>query len=237
MVTYNKLPFLKRSIEAVLNSLDSEKLYEFIIFDNASDDGTAEWLSLLSHVCPENVKLEIVTGDQNYGLNAYGMIVPKTTAEIVVTVDDDIFDIAPPMWEELFERVLFNKFNGRQFGYVSTDTMNADGGRYNGSPIGYANLGELTVEIGPAGGWFAATTQDVIEDVGGFHTGKGAMHLEDLDFQTRVWNKGFLVGTLMNISVLHARSPRYYKELGREDTYIEKMRLASLEGITLEPIA
>lgn len=237
MITYNKLPFLKKSIPAILDSLDESKSFEFLIFDNGSNDGTKEYLLMFSHVCPENVKCHITFGDENIGLNAYGMIVPHSTGKIVVTVDDDIFEIAPLGWEDRFAKILFSKFGGKRFGYVSTDTINEDGGRYDGTPLGIAKIDGLTVEVGPAGGWFTATTQEVLSIVGGFHTGQGAMHLEDADYQNRVWDNGLMCGTLLDTKVFHARAPRFYKELGVTDTYIEKARLAALEGITLEPIA
>jgi len=237
MITYNKLPFLQRTIDAVINSLDESLHFEFIIFNNGSDDGTEEYLSMFSHVCPKNVECKILTGDKNYGLNAYGMIVPLATGDIIVTVDDDIFEIEPPGWEGRFKRVLTSRFGGRKFGYVSTDTINDDGGRWEGSPLGHASIDGMMIEIGNAGGWFAATTREVIDAVGGFHTGKGLMHLEDADFQSRVAGKGLLVGTLLDTRVFHARSPRFYTELGREGTYREKSALARLEGLTLEPLA
>jgi len=239
MVTYNKLPFLKKAIVAFLDSVSDLKKYEFLIFDNGSDDGTHEYLSMFAHACPENVRCKIVTGDRNYGLNAYGMIIPEASGEIVVTMDDDIFEIRPTGWEDRFKTVLYSTFgkDKRRFGYVSTDTINDDGGRPLESSLGTAEVDGLEIDIGPAGGWFAATTREVIDFVGGFHTGMGPMHLEDLDFQNRVWSRGLLVGTLLNTKVLHARSPKYYTELDREDTYREKSRLARLEGITLEPLA
>lgn len=237
MITYNKLPFLKKSIAAILGSVDESKEIELIIYNNGSTDGTMEYLSVLLHACPTNIKCRVFSGKENIGLNAYGRIVPYATGEIIVTVDDDVFEITPPGWEDRFRKILFTNFDGRRFGYVSTDTINEDGGRMLGCELGYASVDGLTVEVGPAGGWFAATTQEVSRLVGGFHSGKGKMHLEDLDYQSRVWSKGLLVGTLLDTQVFHARSPEIYKRFGREETYKEKIRLAAIEGITLEPLA
>jgi len=237
MITYNKYPFLRRTIAAILDSVDESKDTELLIYNNGSTDYTTKYLPMLEHACPEYIKCKVFYGDENIGLNAYGVIVPEATGDIIVTIDDDIFDIQPRGWEKIFRKALHTRFDGRRFGYVSTDTMNKDGGRLPDQAIGLASIGGLNIEVGPAGGWFAATTREVVDLVGGFHTGKGKMHLEDLDFQRRVWEKGLLVGTVLNIEVFHARSPEVYKRFGREDTYLEKMRLAQLEGITLEPLA
>ena len=102
--------------------------------------------------------------------------------------------------------------------------------------VGRAAVDGLEVEVGPAGGWLAATTQHAIERVGGFHTGRPAMYLEDADYQTRCWAAGYLVGTLLNTKVIHARSPRFYVELGCEETYREKAKMAMEVGINLERI-
>ena len=237
IITYNKYPFLRRALAAFFYSIDKSKNFELLIYDNGSTDYTVKYLPVLPHICPDNVKCSVFVGKENVGLNAYGLLVPCATGEIIVTMDDDIFDIEPPGWEERFRRILFTKFDGRRFGYVSTDTINEDGGRIKDGVIGHASVGGMTVEVGPAGGWFAATTREVLELVGGFHTGKGKMHLEDLDFQQRVWEKGLLVGTLLDTQVFHARAPWVYQCLGSEETYREKIRLAELEGITLEPLA
>lgn len=232
MVTYNKKPFLERSIPAIFSSLDPSRSFEFFVWNNASTDGTAEYLNTV--VAPDNVRYMSFDGKRNIGLNAYSYLAKFSTGDIVVTVDDDIFSVTPG-WEEMLEIVFATKFDGRVFGYVGTDTVNADGGRIY-EKVGVANVGELEIEIGPVGGWFAATTQHVMEKVGGFHVGMPELHLEDLDYQQRVWNNGYLCGTLTNVQVYHARSPRFYKELGCEDTYIEKQRLAAKSGIRLEPL-
>jgi len=236
MITFNKLPFLQKTFDAICGSLDDDLSYEFFVWNNGSDDGTRLYLDLFKHACPANVLYKVWHNEENIGLNAYGMIVPEATGKIIVTADDDIFEIMPPGWEYRFEKVLYNKFSGRRFGYLGTDTINEDGGRAVGGVIGIANLDDLVIEVGPVGGWFTATTKYAMDAAGGFHTSKEPMHLEDADIQKRMWESGYLCGTLLNTKVLHARAPHYYTELGRESTYIEKMRLAREVGISLEPI-
>lgn len=236
MITYNKLPFLKRSLAAIADSVVGDWDVEIIVLDNGSTDGTSQHLEIFAHICPVNIKYTHVREERNVGLNGYGLIVPMATGDIIVTADDDVFEVAPPGWEERFRRVLYSTFGGRRFGYVSTDTLNEDGGRLSGGALGIARIDDLEIEVGIAGGWFAATTRDVVDCVGGFHLGMPRMHLEDADFQGRVWNSGYLVGTLLNTKVFHARAPSYYTELGCENTYHEKEKWAMEVGISIERI-
>lgn len=237
MITYNKLPFLKRSLPAIIESIDPSKEVELLVLNNGSDDGTEDYLRAVAHIMPDNVRYRSFNSRWNIGLNAYSIVTSAASGNIIVTADDDIFEIIPDGWEGRFEKVLHGTFGGRRFGYVSTDTINDDGGRMPDSAIGLAKNGDIEIEVGPAGGWFAATTKEIMNKVGGFHIDKPAMYLEDADYQRRVWNEGYLVGTLLNTKVFHARAPRFYKELGVENTYREKERLAKEVGIILEPLA
>lgn len=233
LITYNKLPFLSKSINALVESIDSSFKVQFLTWDNGSTDGTGPYLSSIK--MPDNVIHEHHSSHMNVGLNAYGLLARSATGKIIVTMDDDIFKIEPRGWEHRFIKVLESTFGGKRFGYVGTDTINSDGGR-NYNSWGVATIDDLRVEIGLVGGWFSATTIDVYNAVGGFHIGKPEMYLEDADYQNRVWQNGYLCGTLLNSKVLHARSPSYYEELGCIDTYKEKARLASEIGLRLEPL-
>jgi len=234
MITYNKLPFLQRSINVLMQSIDSSFKVQFLTWDNGSDDGTGKFLRSIS--VPPNVTHEHYRSSTNLGLNAYGILATAAKGKIIVTVDDDIFDIVPPGWERRFFKVFNSSFGGEKFGYVGTDTINPDGGR-DYDKWGVAEIDDLVVHVGVVGGWFAATPMSVYESVGGFHTGKPEMHLDDADYQKRVWQKGYLCGTLLNTKVFHACHPNYYEELGCINTYNEKVKLASEVGIVLNPLA
>ena len=92
LITYNKLPFLKRSINSFVQSVDSAFKVQFLTWDNGSTDGTDEYLGSIS--VPDNVVHEHYSSDVNVGLNAYGLLAKHATGKIIVTMDDDIFKIA-----------------------------------------------------------------------------------------------------------------------------------------------
>lgn len=230
MITYNKAPFLSRSVPAILESFDNWDEVEFLLLDNGCTDDTKNVIATLSEKYPINV----FKTRGNVGLNGYSMLVEQSSGDIIVTVDDDIFYLSRG-WQECFTKALNSNFAGRKFGYVGADTINKDGGRvYDVS--GYASIGDMTIEIGTVGGWFAATKRSVLEEIGGFHDGMPELYLEDADFQRRAWRYGYLCGTIVDVKVYHARAPRHYIELACEDTYMEKVRLASEVGIELEPL-
>jgi GT2 family glycosyltransferase len=231
MISYNKAPYLELSIPAIFSSVADKNVVEFLFLNNGSSDHTREVINSLR----EDFPISVFNVDKNVGLNGYGILADCAVGDIIVTVDDDVFYVSRG-WEAHFERALSVRFGGRMFGYVSSDTINGDSARMP-EVMGHAKIGGLEIELGAAGGWFAATSRHAMEEVGGFHQGMPEMHLEDLDFQQRAWRHGYLCGTVLNVKVHHARSPRIYKELGCESTYMEKMRLAQEAGIELEPLA
>jgi len=54
MVTYNRLDLTKESLTSLLQTA-SPDLYELVIVDNASTDGTVEYLKTLSHPCLKDI--------------------------------------------------------------------------------------------------------------------------------------------------------------------------------------
>jgi glycosyltransferase involved in cell wall biosynthesis len=231
MITYNKSPFLLRSIPAIWNSITHNGRVEFLVLDNGSSDDTSDVLKSLSVKYP----ISVAHIDDNVGLNGYGILTRYASGDMIITADDDIFFVSRG-WEDLFVRSLAVEYNGRKFGYVGSHPINAEGGRMN-EVWADVHLGDLHIEIAPTGGWFTMTTADVMKMVGGFHTGQPKMYLEDADYQSRVWAYGLACGILMNVQVHHACSPQWYTDLDRVSTYNAKVKLAREVGINLETIA
>lgn len=228
MITYNKCKFLTISIPTILNSLDDEFEHELLILDNGSTDQTQSVLDVFDS-WPD---VHTYRSEENVGLNGYGLLAEKAKGDIIVTVDDDVFYITPN-WERVFSRVLSTDFDGHKFAYVGSQTLNDDAGMVE-DVWGRAETGGVNINVCPVGGWFAAIKKETLDELGGFHSGRELMHLEDADLQRRAWKKGYICGIAMPVSVFHARSPLFYQALDAEETYENRMEIARRVGINLE---
>ncbi len=93
IVTYNRLDLTKKTFEGALKN--TGKQYDLIVCDNASSDGTLDWLNSLnvSEALPECNSLTVVPLKKNYGV-AYGRNVclkrMKTETKFICTLDNDV---------------------------------------------------------------------------------------------------------------------------------------------------
>ena len=90
IVTFNRLEMLKQCLDAVLSQ--SYPIYRLIIIDNASTDGTADWVKL-NFLSDQDV-VELVQMDSNTG-GAGGFhhgfkLAHSTQADYVWAMDDDV---------------------------------------------------------------------------------------------------------------------------------------------------
>ena len=77
VLTHNRAHLLERCVEDVLGRV-SEKTQEIIIWDNASDDGTGEYLDGI-----HDPRIQIVRHPENIGTNAYAPAVKLTIGSLV----------------------------------------------------------------------------------------------------------------------------------------------------------
>ncbi len=123
LVTWNTLPLLRRCLESLaLTDYPKDRIRVFIA-DNASTDGTGEYLAELQKTYPyplEVSRLEVNTGAA-VGLN---WAVSRGRGELVARLDDDI--ILPPDWL----KVMVNDFAARPFaGCIGPKILNDDAHR------------------------------------------------------------------------------------------------------------
>ena len=86
LTTYNRLALLSRAVESVLIQEGVDK--ELVIVDDASTDGTREYLVKLQKQYPNLIKL--VLKDQNTGLaNSRNLGVKSATGDYIAFLDDD----------------------------------------------------------------------------------------------------------------------------------------------------
>ena len=127
VVTYNRLPLLKKCIDAVLNQ--TRKPDRIIVFNNCSSDGTKEYLDALAHEALHCIHSEINLGGAGgffYGFKtAYEM-----GAEWIWAMDDDTISM-PDTLENLLNSPFFpNDETGSPTGFLASRVDWTDGNRH-----------------------------------------------------------------------------------------------------------
>lgn len=178
--TYNRLQFLKKAVASVLNQ--SYQNIEIVILNNASSDGTKEWLDDLS-VTTENVVA--VHNDTNVGAIGNLKLIPQhiNGDYLVVLSDDDLLD---PEFIAIAANDLIT-YNDAVIWYCRSKIFNEMNSDFNRITVGapFIEKGTTFVKqslLGKREAMFCATVfkVDTLRDVGGFIGEKMA-----LDFITR----------------------------------------------------
>ena len=89
MSVYNGMPYLKNAIDSILQQTFSD--FEFLIFDDASTDGTSQ---VLAQYALKDKRIKIITNDRNYGLGtnlAKGVEMAQTPWIARMDADDIAF--------------------------------------------------------------------------------------------------------------------------------------------------
>lgn len=209
IITHNRLGFLKKCISSLLPTLKDVN-YELIIWNNASDDGTKEYLSEISSLN----NIQIVNSETNDGTNAKGKAAELCKGDFIVGIDDDVLDF-PDNW--LINMIEAYK-SAPRLGYLSSDviqnehTTGAKPGEEHYFNISYNN-GKHVIQYGPAGGWCFLLSRKVYQETGNFSDIKGRIFFsEDGDYLNRLKCKGYKFGILKDVKVFHATGDYYNKE-------------------------
>jgi len=211
VVTYNRLHLLRRCVDDVLGRT-SEKTREIVIWDNASDDGTRQYLDAL-----DDPRLRIVHHSENIGMNAYARAFALATQEYLVELDDDVIE-APDGWDaqllDAFLRI-------PRMGYLSANLVDdpKDSAsqyvkylREERNAYTRQEINGIAILEGPTGGSCTMTSRELYERIGGFRQHKNLVYWrEDAAYVREVHRLGYRSAVLEDLSVWHAGSPYYSK--------------------------
>lgn len=213
IVSWNALDLLKTFLPGVAETAYDD--FEIILADNASEDGSAEWVK------QEFAEVKIATFDQNYGYcGGNNRAVPHADGDILVFLNNDVkvepdwlthldkyfrqnpeLAAAQPKMRSYKEPDYF-EYAGAAGGFIDKygypfcrgrifDTLEKDNGQYN----------EPTY-IFWASGAALAIKKDVFNRAGGFDE-DFEFHMEEIDLCWRLWNQGHKVGYCPNSVVYH----------------------------------
>jgi GT2 family glycosyltransferase len=211
VLTYNRVHLLPRCVDDVLRRA-SEQTKEIVIWNNASDDGTREYLETV-----RDPRIRVVNNPENIGVNAYASAVASTTAPYIVELDDDVIE-APHGWDatllDAFTRI-------PRIGYLVADLKEDP----NDSAYRYLTYAKEERKVftrreengvvfleGPTGGGCSMTSREIYDRVGGFRQHRKLVFWHEAATYVRDVRKlGYRTGILEDLKVWHAGSPYYSK--------------------------
>jgi GT2 family glycosyltransferase len=208
LITYNRLPMLRECMRSLLEKTTGDE-FEIIVWDNASTDGTREYLDELAAA---HAYLRVVHHPENVGLNGVARSVQLARGFYIVEMDDDVVrypdDWMPDMLHA-FKAI-------PRAGYLAANVVQDE--LTNGNKPGIENYtaveyGGIVVEqqatvAACTGGWCTMTSLEVLNRVGNFPQRRGRIFFsEDGDYGRRCRAAGMVVGILRDIVVYHACGP------------------------------
>lgn len=212
IVTYNALDHLRNYLPSVVESAHDS--FEIIIADNASSDGSVDWIR--EH-CPS---CQIVSFTRNFGycggnnraadhangdlllfLNNDVKVEPGWLQPLAKLFDDPETAVAQPKIRSLQDPHLF-EYAGAAGGYLDNmgypfcrgrvfDTIEEDHGQYDDSP-----------PLFWASGAAFAVRKDLFQEMGGFDE-RFEFHMEEIDFCWRCLNQGYNIRFAPDSIVYH----------------------------------
>ena len=209
VLTHNRLHLVSKCVENVLLRT-SEATREIVIWDNASTDGTAEYLASL-----DDPRIRVMRSEENVGQNGYARAFRTTTSPYLIELDDDVTD-APAQWDAT---MLDAYLRLPQIGFLAAnlaDNPHDTAARvmYQERPHAYhTELVEgVKLKRGPVGGGCALTSRELMERVGGFRQSSGEVFwLEDAAYIEDIAELGFEAAYLEDIELTHAGGAYYAK--------------------------
>lgn len=212
IVTWNALSHLKNYLPSVVETAYPD--FEIIIADNASDDGSKEWIK---STYPD---VKITTFDRNYGYcGGNNRAVPFAEKDILIFLNNDV-------------RVDENWLHGLNKAFTDTQTAavqpkmlsdkNPDQFEYAGAGGGYIDKygypfcrGRVFEEVEPDNGQYdnqpnlfwasgaaLAIRKDIFIETGGFDE-DFEFHMEEIDLCWRLQNAGYKIGYAPESVVYH----------------------------------
>jgi GT2 family glycosyltransferase len=197
LITHNRLRMLRECLRSLLANTHGDN-FEIIVWDNASTDGTKEYLDEIAATHPE---IRVVHHPDNIGLNAVALLVRLARGYYTVELDDDVLRF-PDDW---LAKMVYAFKKVPKMGYLA------------------ANVVQDVLEHGPTWGWCTMTSLEVLNRVGNFPRRRGLKwYGEDLDYVRRVRRAGYTAAILRDVVVYHASGPAKNDQYGYLELCLKK---------------
>jgi GT2 family glycosyltransferase len=215
VLTHNRDHLVRKCVENVLSRV-TDATREIVIWDNASTDGTADYLASL-----DDPRIRVVRSDQNIGQSAYARAFRETTSPYMIEIDDDVV-AAPDGWDATL-RDAFVRLP--EIGFLAADLEDDphdEASRYRHHINEYTLVEENGVRLlrGPVGGGCAITSRELNERVGGFRENKKEIFwLEDAAYVASLERIGYGAAVLADLRVHHTGGPYYSTAPAAKEEY------------------
>jgi GT2 family glycosyltransferase len=208
LITYNRVRMLRECMTSLLDKTRGDD-FEIIVWDNASTDGTKEYLDELAAA---HAYLRVVHSPKNVGLNGVARSVELARGFYIVEMDDDVVRF-PDGW---LPDMLHAFKSVPRAGYLAANVVQDE--LTNGNKPGPENYKAVDYDgivvehqatvAACTGGWCTMTSLEVLNRVGNFpQRPRRVFFSEDGDYGRRCRAAGFTVGILRDIAVYHACGP------------------------------
>jgi glycosyltransferase involved in cell wall biosynthesis len=238
IVTHNNIPLTKKCIESVLRSTGRDRL-EIIFVDNASTDGTRDYLCEL--ITPNlNPYLKVLANDSNVGVGAaYNQALDFAQAPYFITLNNDI-EILDPDWLEKMKACFDNHPRLALVGAEGTGCYLDSRGM--GHPTGpHVDYVEGSCMMGRT---------ELLRKEGLFDPAYRFAYCEDADLSLRLRKKGYQIKHIP-LKMMHVRSAtsdqvrdeidiegfhafNHMVLISRWHKYLETRSFAPKEGISIK---
>lgn len=208
IVTHNRIDLLKQCLASLLPTLTKIN-YEIIIVDNASTDGTKEFLQ---DFAKDNRNVKVLTQKINTGNNGKSIGIVQTKGDFIIGIDDDVI-FFPDEW---IEKMINAYKTIPRMGYLAADVVQDEtttGAKYPEETYINEPFDDVTLQVGMTGGWCFMISRKIYNKVGKFLTYKNRVAFpEDGDYVNRIINKGLRYGILKGVKVYHATGEFHNKK-------------------------
>jgi GT2 family glycosyltransferase len=207
VLTHNRVELLRQCVENVLLRT-SGTTTEIVIWNNASTDGTREYLDHLT-----DHRIKVIHHPTNIGINAYSRAFKYATGEFLIEVDDDVID-APRDWDKTLLEAFLRL---PDVGYLAANLVHNPHDITSGVMYGInahlyriEEINGIRLKVGgPVGGWCTLTSRELYDRVGGWTEQSEAFWLEDGAYVARLGAIGYRAAHVEDLRVLHASGPHY----------------------------
>lgn len=223
VLTYNGLEqFTKPCINSILKNMDDN--YEIIVVDNASGDGTGEYIRSLAKI---NNRIKLIENRKNYGYAGGNNIgIRSSNGDTIILLNNDT--IVTPSWAKNLESCLRKNRNIGLLGCFANETGTEQTVRFKG--LNGDNVGQLIAEKQylKRDGFYVtrrltffcvAFRRDFLDRVGLLDESFGIGMFEDDEYCIRSIRAGFINAIARNVFIYHSGSASF-NELKRASYHV-----------------